>query len=149
MQRPVRQSITHSPLMLKKAQITTRLLSVTDSGDETILTESCGGCLIEESGVMLRYQEERNHGTATLIIGDALAQLRRKGDVDSRLTFVEGQLIPADYVTGGNRLDFSLFTHSRTFELDARGGRLQLRYTLLLAGTQVADNTLTIQWNFV
>lgn len=135
--------------MLKKAQINTRLLSVTDNGEETILTEGNGGCLIEESGVMLRYAEPRNHGTATLIIGNVLAQLRRNGDVESRLTFVEGQLIPADYQAGETKLDFSIFTHSRSFELNAEGGTLTLRYTLLLAGTQVADNTLTIQWKFV
>lgn len=135
--------------MLKKSRIRTRLVTSTETGEETITTQATGGCLIDESGIMLRYAEEENHGTATLVAADSLAQLHRKGDVTSRLTFVENKLIPADYSVMQRNMDFSVFTHSRSFVLTPQGGRLEVKFTLLLAGAQVADNTLEICWDFV
>lgn len=135
--------------MLKKVRITTHLLTVTENGEETITTESQGGCLIEETGIVLRYPEAENRGTAMLVAGTELAQLRRQGDIRTRMTFIEGKLLPMDYATPQAKLDFSLYTHRHELVVDAVGGRLDVRYTLLLAGVQVADNTLTIQWNFL
>ena len=67
----------------------------------------------------------------------------------ARLTFVEAKLIDCPYRTPQGELALSLYTHSQHFEVDAQGGRFEARYTLLAAGTQVADNTLTVKWKFL
>lgn len=132
--------------MLKRVHIETVLRSVTHNGEDVIRSESQGTCQIEKSGVMLRYAEAENYGHATLVVADGLADLCRKGAVTSRMTFVEGRLLPCPYRTAGHELGLALFTHSFEFELHAGGGRLHLTYTLLSDGVQIADNELTIAW---
>ena len=56
--------------MLKKSHIKTLLVSTTDNGEDIIRTEADGGCLIDESGLMLRYAERDNAGTASLLLTD-------------------------------------------------------------------------------
>ena len=85
--------------MLKKANIQTILVSTTENGEDLIRTESVGGCLIEENGIMLRYTEKENSGTATLLLTEGLADLKRHGHTESRMTFVEGKLLPCLYTT--------------------------------------------------
>lgn len=135
--------------MLKKANIQTLLVSTTENGEDLIRTESVGGCLIEENGIMLRYTEKGNKGTATLLLTEGLADLKRHGHTESRMTFVEGKLLPCLYTTPNGSLDFSLYTHSASFMVDAQGGRFEARYTMLAAGKQVADNVLTVEFTFL
>lgn len=134
--------------MLKKAKIHTLLVSQTENGEDTITTTAAGGCLIDETGVMLRYAEEANDGNATLVLADGLADLRRRGRTTSRMTFIEGRLMPCPYHTEAGDLDISLFTHTQQFTVNAVGGRFQARYALLAAGRHVADNVLTVEWTF-
>ncbi len=135
--------------MLKKIHVETLLVSTTENGDDLLRSEAQGGCLIEETGLMLRYGETANKGTATLLLTDALADLRRQGDTTARLTFVEGKLLDCPYRTPQGSLPLSLYTHSQHFEVDAQGGHFEARYTLLAAGKQVADNQLTVKWTFL
>lgn len=135
--------------MLKKANIQTLLVSTTENGEDLIRTESVGGCLIEENGIVLRYTEKENKGTATLLLTEGLADLKRHGHTESRMTFVEGKLLPCLYTTPNGSLDFSLYTHSASFKVDAQGGRFEARYTMLAAGKQVADNVLTVEFTFL
>lgn len=135
--------------MLKKSKIQTLLVSTTENGEDLIRTADVGGCLIEETGVMLRYPESDNHGTVTLLLTDTLADLKRRGDISSRMTFIDGKLLPCPYTTPQGELDFSLYTHAQSFTLNASGGRFQARFTMLAAGKQVADNVLTVEWSFV
>lgn len=134
--------------MLKKAHITTHLVTTTENGEDIIRTENDGACLIEETAVMLRYAEADNDGTAHLLLSNDLADLKRHGSTRSRMTFIEGRLLPCPYETQHGPLDLSLFTHSHSFSLDAQGGTFTARYTLLAAGKQVADNVLTVEWVF-
>lgn len=134
--------------MLKKIHIETLLVSNTENGEDVIHTENNGGCLIEENGIMLRYRESSNNGNATLLLTEGLADLKRHGDTEARMTFVDGKLIPCTYKTQNGMLDFSLFTHQQAFTIDAQGGRFEARYSMLAAGKQVADNVLTITWTF-
>lgn len=134
--------------MLKKIRIETLLVSNTENGEDIIRTESKGGCLIEENGIMLRYSESQNNGTAVLLLTEGLADLKRHGDTEARMTFVEGKLIPCTYKTPNGMLDFSLFTHEQKFDINEQGGRFEARYTMLAAGKQVADNVLTVNWTF-
>lgn len=134
--------------MLKKIHIETLLVSNTENGEDIIRTESKGGCLIEENGIMLRYSESQNNGTAVLLLTEGLADLKRHGDTEARMTFVEGKLIPCTYKTPNGMLDFSLFTHEQNFDINEQGGRFEARYTMLAAGKQVADNVLTVNWTF-
>lgn len=134
--------------MLKKIHIETLLVCNTENGEDVIRTESNGACLIEENGLMLRYAEKQNKGTATLLLTDGLADLKRHGNTEMRMTFVEGKLLPCSYKTPNGMLDFSNFTHEQHFEVNTLGGHFEARYTMLSAGKQVADNVLTIQWHF-
>ncbi len=134
--------------MLKKIHLETLLVSNTENGEDVIRTESIGGCLIEENGIMLRYAEKQNNGTATLLLTEDLADLKRHGDTEARMTFVSGKLIPCTYKTANGMLDFSLYTHQQSFELDAMGGCFKAKYSMLAAGKQVADNVLTVKWTF-
>ncbi len=135
--------------MLKKIQVETLLVSTTENGEDILRSEAQGGCLIEDDGLMVRYAEMQNNGTATLVLTDSLADLRRQGDTSSRLTFVEGKLIDCFYRTPQGELSLSLYTHSQQFAVDAQGGHFEARYTLLAAGQQVADNVLTVKWTYM
>ena len=134
--------------MLKRCTIQTLLVSNTENGEDLIRTEAKGGCLIEETGLMLRYTETENQGTASLLLTEGLADLKRNGDTRSRMTFVNAKLLPCSYVTPKGTLDFSIYTHEQSFTVDAQGGCFKVRYTLLAAGKQVADNVLTVEWTF-
>lgn len=135
--------------MLKRIELTTLLVSVTENGEDTIRSVSKGSCLIEETGIMLKYKEEQNDGTASLLLTDGLADLKRHGQTQSRFTFINARLLPCVYVTPQGALDLSIYTHNQSFEINAQGGSFDARYTLLASGQQVADNTLTIKWNFI
>jgi len=135
--------------MLKRANIRTNLVTYTEAGEETFTTQAEGSCLCDASGVMLRYAETENHGTATLVASSELAQLRRRGDVTSRFVFAENKLIPADYSAMGQNMDFSVFTHSLSLLFTPQSGQVEVRFTLLLAGTQVADSILEIRWDLL
>ena len=134
--------------MLKKSHIKTLLVSTTDNGEDIIRPEADGGGLIDESGQMLRYAERDNDGTASLLLTDGFADLKRNGRIKSRMTFVDGKLVPCAYTTPNGALDFSLYTHSTLLNVTPEGGRFEARYTMLAAGKQVADNVLTVEWQF-
>lgn len=134
--------------MLKKSQIKTHLVTVTDNGTDHIDTSARGICQVEESGLMLRYPEDDNEGYAMLLIAGELVDLKRHGQTESRMTFIEGRLLPMNYVTPRGSFDFSVYTHSQTCEVNALGGTLRLQYSLLQSGRQVADNELTVSWTF-
>lgn len=130
--------------MQKKVNIRTKLTTATEAGADTMETATAGLCQIEKSGVMLHFAEPDNHGEATLVASDGLAQLTRQGDISSRLTFVERRLIPADYSTLVGKIDMSVFTHALTISPSAQALRISLRFSLLQAGAHVADNELEI-----
>lgn len=134
--------------MLKRCNIETLLISHTENGEDIIRTAARGGCLIEENGLMLRYPEKDNNGSASLLLTDGLADLKRNGDTKSRMTFVEGKLLPCAYTTPRGAIDFSLYTHQQSFTVNSEGGKFEARYTMLAAGKQVADNVLTVEWTF-
>lgn len=134
--------------MLKKCAIQTLLTSNTENGEDIIRTEAKGGCLIEETGLMLRYAEAANQGTASLLLTDGLADLKRNGNIRSRMTFVNGKLLPCTYVTPKGDLDFSIYTYKQCFEVTATGGYFIACYTLLAAGKHVAENVLTVAWEY-
>lgn len=134
--------------MLKKIHVETLLVSQSENGEDRISTAAEGVCMIEETGVMLRYDEPENQGTVQLLLAEALADLKRNGAICSRMTFIEGRLLPCPYTTPDGPLDFSIFTHAQTFVINATGGKFQARYTLLAANRQVADNVLTVEWHF-
>ena len=134
--------------MLKKVKINTLLVSVTDNGEDRITSQSDGVCKVEETGLVLHYAEKDNHGTAQLLISSDIADLNRKGLTRSRMTFIEGRMLPCPYTTPQGDLDLSLFTHSFSSSVNALGGRFQARYTMMAAGRQVADNVLTVEFTF-
>lgn len=135
--------------MLKKAHISTLLVSNTENGEDTIRTQADGLCQVDEEAVLLRYPETDNDGIAILLITEALADLKRRGHTRSRLTFIEGRLQPCPYSTPQGDLDISIYTHSHTLSLNSSGGRFQARYSLLAAGRHVADNVLTVEFAFI
>ncbi len=135
--------------MLKKVKIRTVLVSVTDNGEDRITSHSEGVCKVEESGLVLHYAEKDNQGTAQLLISPDIADLNRSGLTRSRMTFIEGRMLPCPYTTPQGDFDLSIFTHSFSTKLSNEGGRFQARYTLMAAGRQVADNVLTVEFSFI
>ena len=134
--------------MLKKAHIRTMLVTHGENGQDIIRSEADGGCIVEENGVMLRYSEKENKGTVSLLLTPELVDLKRHGLTTSRMTFIEQKMLPCPYRTVQGEMDISIFTHKQEFELNAAGGRFQTKYSLMVAGRQVADNVLTIEWTF-
>lgn len=130
--------------MLKKSHIKTLLVSTTDNGEDIIRTEADGGCLIDESGLMLRYAERDNDGTASLLLTDGLADLKRNGRIKSRMTFVDGKLVPCAYTTPNGALDFSLYTHSTQLNVTPEGGREHATPCLPLANRWP---TMCLRWS--
>lgn len=133
----------------RKVYITSRLETMTDNGEETFVLETEGECTVGESGFMLQYPEPDNEGLTRVVVTDGLTDLKRTGQVNSRMTFIEGKLLPAPYRTPHGELDLSLYTHGLQHRVDAGGCRLKVRYTILSAGRQVADNTLDLEARFV
>ena len=80
--------------MLKRIKVETRLAAQTENGEDVIVTESAGTAVIDRDGLLLRYAEADNEGEAQLLLSDSIADLHRKGQVRSRMTFVEGRLLP-------------------------------------------------------
>lgn len=135
--------------MLKKVHLNITLNTQTENGDDHLHTEAEGGCVVEDSGIMLRYIEPDNHGHATLLLTDGLADLKRKGNTSSRMTFIANKLIPCVYETPHGPLDLSIYTHSEHYSVTPEGGIFEVRYTLLAAGRQVADNHLKVALQFL
>lgn len=132
--------------MLKKVKLTTRLVSITESGEDCITREAEAAMLVEENGMMFRYKEEENEGTTTLIVAANLIDLRRRGRLQTRMTFIEGRLIPANYITPHGAIDLSVFTHQQHQEVNEQDGSIRIKYSVLSDGKQVADNDLTVTW---
>lgn len=132
--------------MLKKVKLTTELQTLTENGEDTIRSEAEAELRIEEQGLMLRYAEPENNGTAALIISNSLVHLQRQGRIRSRLTFIEQKLIPAEYHTPHGELHFDLFTHSRRETVTAEKGEIILKYSVLQDDRHAADNLLTVSW---
>ena len=133
--------------MLKRIKVETRLAAQTENGEDVIVTESAGTAVIDRDGLLLRYAEAENEGEAQLLLSDSIADLHRK--VRSRMTFVEGRLLPMPYATPEGTYDFSLFTHSLRLSVSPAGGEFAAKYSLLAGGRQVSDNQLAVRWTFV
>ena len=134
--------------MLKRIKVETRLAAQTENGADVIVTESAGTAVIDRDGLLLRYVEAENEGEAQLLLSDSIADLHRKGQVRSRMTFVEGRLLPMPYATPEGTYDFSLFTHRQRLIVSPDGGEFSATYSLLAGGQQVSDNELTVRWTF-
>ena len=135
--------------MLKRIKVETRLAAQTENGEDVIVTESAGTAVIDRDGLLLRYAEAENEGKAQLLLSDSIADLHRTGQVRSRMTFVEGRLLPMPYATPSGTYDFSLFTHSLRLSVSPVGGEFAAKYSLLAGGQQVSDNQLAVRWTFV
>lgn len=135
--------------MLKRIKVETRLAAQTENGEDVIVTESAGTAVIDRDGLLLRYAEAENEGEAQLLLSDSIADLHRTGQVRSRMTFVEGRLLPMLYATPEGTYDFSLFTHSLKVAVSPEGGEFAAKYSLLVGGRQVSDNQLAVRWTFV
>ena len=134
--------------MLKKVEVYTTLVTTGENGNDEIRTTSQGGCLMQDGDIMLRYPEPDNHGMAHLLITTGLADLKRQGDVRSRLTFIEGQMLPCHYVTSAGALNLDIFTHSLSLVLTDAGGCFEARYTVLVGGAHATDNELKVEFTF-
>ena len=135
--------------MLKKIKVETRLAAQTENGEDMIATESKGTAVIDRDGLLLRYAEPENEGEARLLLSDSIADLHRKGQVHSRMTFVEGRLLPMPYATPEGAYDFSLFTHNFKIAVSPEGGEFIAKYSLLAGVQQVSDNRLAVRWTFL
>lgn len=135
--------------MLKKIRIETTLVTAGENGDDVIRTCAEGTCVVGESGLTLRYPEPENNGLVELLLADSLADLKRNGDTCSRMTFIDARMLPCIYQTPHGPLPMSIYTHEQSFAVNAAGGRFQTRYALMIDGRHTADNTLTVEWNFL
>ena len=97
---------------------------------------------------MVTYPEPENEGHTQLIIANELADLQRRGQTQSRMTFIEQRMLPCQYTTPHGPINMSIYTHQHAFALNAEGGRFVARYTVMVDGGHVADNELTIEWTF-
>ncbi|MDD6124395.1 MAG: DUF1934 domain-containing protein [Bacteroidales bacterium] len=134
--------------MLKKVEVHTTLVTLGENGRDVICTTARGGCLMQDGDVMLRYPEPDNNGTAHLLITAGLADLKRQGDVRSRLTFIERKMQPCHYVTSAGALNLDIFTHSQSLVLTDTGGSFEARYTVLVGGAHATDNELKVEFTF-
>ena len=135
--------------MSQHIEVTTRLVVQGGDGEtETFTATLSGTCHVARSGLLLHYAEPDNGGHTSLIVADGLVQLQREGHIKSQMTFVEGRMLPMPYTSPHGALDFSLYTHSTLLNVTPDGGRFEARYTMLAAGKQVADNVLTVEWQF-
>lgn len=135
--------------MLRKAQFEILLETTGENGEDRVQQTSQGAVRIEDNDAMLRYAEPDNEGTATLLLTDRLADLKRTGRIQARLTFLTGKLQDTYYTTPLGSLRLSVFTHAQHYTFDHEGGTFTARYSILIDGTHATDNCLTVQWRYL
>ena len=135
--------------MLRKAQFDIRLETSGENGEDLVRQSSEGAVLVQDGDVMLRYAEPDNEGTATLLLTQHLADLKRKGRIQARLTFITGQLQDTFYTTPLGSLNLSIFTHAQQFAFNDEGGEFVAHYSILIDGAHTTDNRLSVKWRYL
>lgn len=134
---------------MKKIKIESSLLTHTEHGEERIENQTVGHCEVGEHGVRLTFDELEENRHTVWVIADGLAECRRSGDVTSRFVFVPQRMLEAPYAIHGQTLPMQLYTHALSLKLSPKGGRCEIRYTLLQGGQAVADNHLELRFTFL
>lgn len=122
-------------------------------GDETPETYelTTEGRLEEtEEGISLSYDESELSGMkgthTTILVGDKLVMLKRKGLNKMTLSFEKGKRLSSKYLTPYGEFDMEVLTNAIENSLDQSGrGKLVIHYHLVVKGLSKTENRLEIQ----
>ena len=113
---------------MQTVTIHTRLITNVGGQTEKIQNTFKGTWGFRDNRHLLSYNEVDNGGPTHVLFDMVQAELRRMGQVRSRMTFAERERISSRYI------------------MSELGGRLEVSYALFLAGSHVSDNKLLIEW---
>lgn len=131
---------------MQTVTIHTRLITNVGGQTEKIQNTFKGTWGIRDNRHLLSYNEADNGGPTHVLFDMVQAELRRMGQVRSRMTFAERERISSRYITPHGTLPMQIHTHRYQAAMSDMGGRLEVSYALFLAGSHVSDNKLLIEW---
>ena len=103
----------------------------------------------EENGLSVSYEETDLTGmegtTTTFTVRDRQAILTRTGTVNSQMVFEEGKQHTSLYGTLFGELSVDIQTSRLRHNLTARGGILEIRYTIAVEHTVTGKNMFKIR----
>lgn len=136
--------------MIQKVRITVRGEQVYD-GAEAVRTaqEICGTMERTDKSFRIVYDEAADSGLGATQTALDVAQdrvtLTRSGAVECVMIFAVGEKSAASYRTPQGTTQLEIATKSVRSRLSARGGVLEICYTLCLAGTICGEHTLKLR----
>lgn len=131
---------------MQTVTIHTRLITNVGGQTEKIQNTFKGTWGIRDNRHLLSYNEADNGGPTHVLFDMVRAELRRMGQVRSRMTFAEHERVDSRYITPHGALPMQIHTHRYQAAMSEMGGRLEVSYALFLAGSHVSDNKLLIEW---
>lgn len=131
---------------MQTVTIHTRLITNVQGQTEKIQHTFKGSWGFRDTRHVLHYTEEDNGGPTHVFFDEVRAELRRMGQVRSHMTFEEKTRADSRYVTPHGSLPMTIHTHHYRHAFSQTGGRLEIHYSLSLAGSHVSDNKLIIEW---
>ena len=112
-----------------------------------LMTE--GTMALTEDGIVLSYEESELTGmegtTTTFTVRGQQAILTRTGTVNSQMVFEEGKQHTSLYGTLFGELSVDIQTSRLRHNLTARGGILEIRYTIAVEHTVTGKNMFKIR----
>ena len=132
--------------MDQNAMITISGLSANDDEPIELVTE--GAFSPTEAGYLIRYKESELTGmegaTSEILIRPDSVTLARDGEFHSRMTFERDRRHVCSYATPYGQMELTVATSQFENTIGARGGSLQLGYTISAAGRLISSNQLVI-----
>jgi len=131
----------------KNATYVTRLVTQVEGEREIIEQTYAARWLKRGERHLLKYEEAENKGHTMLTVAPGFARLHRQGLTSSLLHFESGKRVDARYRTPMGALSLLIDTHDYRLETSGDGGRWEARYSILVNGRKVSENTLQAAWS--
>ncbi len=107
-----------------------------DGDPEINIFTTAGTLAVSERGKRLSFTEEAEgqKTTSTLYVSDGRIVLKKRGDVESDITFIEGDESKSIYRVGPYAFDMTVRTKKIRSTLTENGGELSLIYSMNVGG---------------
>lgn len=109
-----------------------------DNAADTVSERAACGYYEKNNKKYLLYKVTNNDIVSSVIIiceGDKVI-IRRTGEVESNMHFIENSETASMYVTPYGKLPIKILTQKISVNLDSSGGEIRLRYTLIIQGDE-------------
>ena len=106
------------------------------------------GTWLQKGAEYIRYEEDVDdaHVNVTLKIEEAGVKIIRKGDINMKLHFIEGQETTTLYEMSAGRIPLTIKTQSIKHYVTDQGGKLKVQYQLFQADEKMGTYQYEIQY---